>query len=153
MMNGLIPCLTGCSNVFGVGLIELGMTYSMEQAVLVNDMIPLIRRIAEGVAVDTETLSYEDIVQQGPGGNFIPLPRTMSGMASQTNPEFSDRNMIDEWVKAGKPEAIDQAHTRVMDILANHQVNLIEKDALDEIDGIVKAADKRLQCNQNHLRE
>ena len=145
MMNGLIPCLTGCSNVFGVGLIELGMTYSMEQAVLVNDMIPLIRRIAEGVAVDTETLSYEDIAQQGPGGNFIPLPRTMNGMFSQTKPEFSDRNMIDEWVKAGRPEAIDQAHDRVVDILTNHQINPIEKDALAEIDNIVKAADKRLQ--------
>ncbi len=145
MMNGLIPCLTGCSNVFGVGLIELGMTYSMEQAVLVNDMIPLIRRIAEGVAVDTETLSFEDIVQQGPGGNYIPLPRTMNGMFSQTKPEFSDRNMIDEWIKAGRPESIDQAHNRVVDILANHAVNPIEKDALAEIDNIVKAADRRLQ--------
>lgn len=145
MMNGLIPHLTGCSNVFGVGLIELGMTYSMEQAVLVNDMIPLIKRISEGVAVNTDTLSYEDIVQQGPGGNFIPLPRTMNGMFSQTNPEFSDRNMIDEWIKAGRPESISQAHDRVVDILNNHQVNAIEKDALVEINNIIKAADKRLQ--------
>lgn len=145
MMNGLIPALTGCSNVFGLGLIELGMTYSMEQAVLVNDMIPLIRRIAEGVVVDTDTLSYQDILDIGPGGDFIATEKTMNGMFGQSRPEFSDRNMIDEWVKEGRRTAVGMAHDRVVDILANHQVYAIEKDAMSEIDGIVAAADKRLQ--------
>ncbi len=53
--------------------------------------------------------------------------------------------MIDEWVKEGRRTAVGMAHDRVVDILANHQVYAIEKDAMSEIDGIVAAADKRLQ--------
>lgn len=145
MMGALMTALAGTTNVFGCGLIDLGMSYSMEQAVLVDDMIPLIRKCVGGIGVNDDTLSLGDIRNVGPGGNYIALPKTMSGMFAESNPAFFDRTMYDEWVGSGMNDCIDLAHEKVNDILANHEPAPIERDAMIEIDSIIKSADRRLQ--------
>ncbi len=143
-MNAMVPALVGTSNVFGGGLIELGMSYSMEQAALVDDMIPLIRKVIEGIDVCDDRISLEDITEVGPGGNFIPLPKTMNGMFGLSHPSLFDRNMYDEWAGQGMKDSLELAHEKVNDILTNHVPAAIEKDAMAEVDKIIKEADRRL---------
>lgn len=142
MMNGLVQNLAGVTNVFGAGLLELGMTFSLEQAVMVDDMIPLINKIKEGVEVNEETLMFDAIKQVGPGGDYIALPETMNGMFSHTAPQIFDRNMYDAWIGLGGKHTVELAHERVMDILANHEVAPVDEQAQARIKEIIAEADK-----------
>ena len=143
-MNGLTPALAGVSNVFGVGMIELGMTFSMEQAVMMDDLIPLIRKVMDGVVVNEETLSFDRILEAGVGGDFIATPESMSKMFDVSHPKIFDRTMYDEWKSNGGYYTVDVAHGKVMDILQNVQ-SPMEKDTAEEISKIVKEADRKIR--------
>ncbi len=142
MMNAMIQNLAGATNVFGAGLIELGMTFSLEQAVMVDDMIPLINKIKEGVEVTEETLMFDTIKEVGPGGEYIAQPSTLAGMFSHTAPKIFDRNMYDAWKGEGAKYTIELAHERVVDILQNHMVEPLTNDAQARIKEIIAEADK-----------
>mgnify|MGYP000874273573 CR=1 FL=1 len=143
-LNALLPALNGTSNVFGVGLIELGMTFSLEQAVMVNDMIPLIRHALEGFEVSSETLSIDAIKEVGIGGEFISRPETMAGMFGHTHPELFDRNMYEGWKNTGGKHTLELAHEKVQSILSEHVATPIEPGNLKEIQNIIREADKKV---------
>ncbi|MEA4978119.1 MAG: trimethylamine methyltransferase family protein [Methanomassiliicoccaceae archaeon] len=143
-LNAMLPALNGTSNVFGVGLIELGMTFSLEQAVMVNDMIPLVRRALEGFEVNSETLSIDAIKEVGVGGEFISRPETMAGMFGHTHPELFDRNMYDGWKSTGGRHTVELAHEKVRSILEEHVATPIDADDMKTIQNIIKEADKKV---------
>lgn len=143
-LNGLTPALAGASNIFGVGMIELGMTFSLEQAVMMDDLIPLIRKVMEGVAVDTETLSFDRIKEIGIGGDFIATQESMDKMFRVSHPKVFNRSMYDEWKGEGGIYTIDAAHSRVTDILQNIS-SPMDRDRSSELSRIVNEADKKIK--------
>ena len=143
-LNSLVPALAGASNIFGAGMIELGMTFSLEQAVMMDDLIPLIRKTMDGVVVNKETLSFDRIMEAGIGGDFIATPESMSKMFDVSHPRIFDRTMYDEWKGNGGQCTIDIAHSRVLDILQNTP-SPMDRDTTEEISKIVKEADIKIK--------
>ena len=135
--------MVGATSIYGCGMLGLGMSFSMEQLVIDNDMIGMMRYAKRGIEVNEKTLSVKAIQDVGIGGNFIGYPDTLENMDLPSMPEVLDRSMYDEWMSMGALDAMAKAHERVVDILNNHQVAPVDPDIRRDIDAIIKVADAK----------
>ena len=122
-------------------MLGLGMSFSMEQLVIDNDMIGMMRYAKKGIEVNEKTLSVKGIQEVGIGGNFIGYIDTLENMDLPSVPAVLDRSMYDEWMNKGAKWDVDLAHERVVDILTNYEPTPIENR--DLIDAVFKKADER----------
>lgn len=128
--------------IYGGGMLELGQTYSLEQQVIDNDIIMMERKFMEGIPVTDETLAVDAIKFIGIGNDFIAHPSTMEQIDLASDPEIFDRTMLGEWRANGKKDAVDRAHEKVVDILANHIVTPVPDDVMAAWEKIAKEADE-----------
>ena len=134
--------------IYGGGMLELGQTYSLEQQVIDNDIIMMERKFMEGIPVTDETLAVDAIKFIGIGNDFIAHPSTMEQIDLASDPEIFDRTMLGEWRANGKKDAVDRAHEKVVDILANHIVTPVPDDVMAAWEKIVKEADEAFLANK-----
>lgn len=141
-MTTLLPALSGANTIYGAGMLELGMTFSMEQLVIDNDIFSMVKKAMEGIPVSEETLSVESIQKVGVGNNFLALKQTRLLVDYPSNPMLIDRRMYGDWEAAGAKDLAAAAHEIVVDVLKNHQVKQIDADILKDMQAIVDKADK-----------
>lgn len=134
--------------IYGGGMLELGQTFSLEQQVIDNDIIMMERKFMEGIPVTDETLAVDAIKFIGIGNDFIAHPSTMEQIDLASDPEIFDRTMLGEWRANGKKDAVDRAHDKVVDILANHIVTPVPDDVMAAWEKIVKEADEAFLANK-----
>ena len=133
--------MVGATSIYGCGMLGLGMSFSMEQLVIDNDMIGMMRYAATGIDVNETTLSLDAIREVGIANTFIGHADTLANMDLVSQPFTLDRTMYDEWVGKGAKTDVDIAHERVVDILTNYQPDPIEHR--DLVDAVIKKADDR----------
>ncbi|MBQ4368572.1 MAG: trimethylamine methyltransferase family protein [Candidatus Methanomethylophilus sp.] len=141
-MTSLGAALAGVNMIYGGGMLELGQTFSLEQQVIDNDIIMMERKFMEGIPVTDETLAVDAIKFIGIGNDFIAHPSTMEQIDLASDPEIFDRTMLGEWRANGKKDAVDRAHDKVVDILANHIVTPVPDDVMAAWEKIAKEADE-----------
>ena len=146
-MNTLFPALSGANTLYGSGMLELGMTFSLEQLVLDNDMISMAKKAMQGIPVDEETLAVESIDQDGIGNNFLAHKTTRQNIDLPSSPMLLDRLMFGDWEMAGSKEIATVAHEKVVDIMKNHEVEAIDADLLKDMQAVVDEADKRFRAS------
>jgi len=122
-------------------MLELGVTFSMEQLVIDNDIIAMEIKAMEGVPITDETLAVDAIKEIGTGNDFLAHPDTMNNIDLASDPQVFDRYMIGDWKAAGSKSAVDVAHGIVEDVLKNHKVKPIDPAVLEKMKAIVKKAD------------
>ncbi len=133
--------MAGANNIYGCGMLELGMSFSMEQLVIDNDIIGNIKYAKRGVDVCPETLAVESIRSVGIGNNFLGDMETLSHTDLPSRPSVLDRTMYETWTKNGRKTDAELAHEKVEDILKNHNCTPIEHR--DLVDLVIKKADDR----------
>ena len=141
-MTCLLPALAGANTLYGAGMLELGMTFSMEQLVIDNDIIKMTKKVLQGVPVNEETLSVESIQKVGIGNNFLALKQTRQLVNYPSDPMLIDRRMFGDWAAAGSKDLAAAAHEKVVDVLKNHVVKPIDADLLKDMKAVVDRADK-----------
>ena len=146
-MTTLFPALSGANTLYGSGMLELGMTFSLEQLVLDNDMISMAKKAMQGIPVDEETLAVESIDQVGIGNNFLAHKTTRQNIDLPSSPMLLDRLMFGDWEMAGSKEIATVAHEKVVDIMKNHEVEAIDADLLKDMQAVVDEADKRFRAS------
>ncbi|KKG10111.1 trimethylamine:corrinoid methyltransferase [Methanosarcina sp. 2.H.T.1A.6] len=141
-MTCLLPSLAGANTLYGAGMLELGMTFSMEQLVIDNDIIKMTKKALMGVPVTEETLAVESIQKVGIGNNFLSLKQTRQLVNYPSDPMIIDRRMFGDWAAAGAKDLATAAHEKVVDVLKNHVVKPIDADILKDMKAVVDRADK-----------
>jgi trimethylamine---corrinoid protein Co-methyltransferase len=123
-------------------MLELGMTFSMEQLVIDNDIIKMTKKVLQGVPVNEETLAVESIQKVGIGNNFLALKQTRMLVNYPSDPMLIDRRMFGDWAAAGSKDLAAAAHDKVVDVLKNHVVKPVDPDTLKNMKAVVDRADK-----------
>lgn len=121
-------------------MVELGMTFSMEQLVIDNEIIRMFKKTMEGVRIDDETLDVENIKAGGVGCDFIGAETTLNNMGIQSNPTVFNRDMLGQWISAGSKDVVEVAHAVVEDVMANYDVLPIPEDRLKAMDAVMERA-------------
>lgn len=147
-MTTLLPALAGANTLYGAGMLELGMTFSMEQLVFDNDMISMTKKAMQGIPVSEETLAVEAIQQVGIGNNFLAHKTTRKNIDLPSNPMLINRLMYGDWAAAGSKDLATVAHEKVVDVMKNHEVMPIDADLLKDMKAIVDRADKAFREGQ-----
>ena len=134
----LLPALAGCNLIYGMGMLELGMTFSFEQLVIDNEMAAIVKRVVKGIKVTDETLAVELIKKVGSGQDFLAQKHTREYMrAEQSKVKLIDRRMRGAWQKRGGKDVVETAKEEVQSILKNHKPVPLESEVAGKLRSIV----------------
>ncbi|MHB1345468.1 MAG: trimethylamine methyltransferase family protein [Thermoleophilia bacterium] len=135
----LVEALAGSNLIHDVGYMESGMSNSLAQVVICDEVIGWIRRFMDPIVVDEETLALELIERIAPMGDYLAEDHTMAHYEEDWYPGLFDQSSHDKWVKAGSLRLGEKAARRVDHLLETHQVEDLSPDVLEQLDAIIAA--------------
>jgi len=105
------------------GMMASLLGFSLEQAVIDNEIVGAVQRTISGIDVSDDALSLETIRSvclDGPG-HFLGAQQTLQRMQSDyLYPSVGDRTTPKEWDEQGRSATVERAAKRLADILAGH---------------------------------
>ena len=139
--SGLSLVLGGADLICGIGLLEDARTLWLEQLFIDDEMVNMIRRIAEGVVVDDAHLALDVIEKVGIGGTFLGQRHTMDHLRKEHFiPKLVDRRSFDLWTSDGRKSMEERARARVREALARPPPDPLAAETVRALDGIIDAA-------------
>ena len=136
--------MAGANLIYGLGMIEMGMTIDYGQLVMDNEFAKMIKHTVQGIPVNDETLAVDAIHEIGIGKDFLSHESTYKGMRSLTAPQLIDRKTRENWEAEGSTTIHERALQVAKDILENYNPDPIPDAALAEMRAIVEEAEKEL---------
>ena len=143
-LTGLMPALAGANLIYGLGMIESGMTFDFGQLVMDNELAGMIKLCVGGIPVSDETLALDVIGEIGPFGDFLSHDHTMRHMRRQSQPALIDRRVREEWTAAGSTPLHERALVEARRILATHVPDPLPDGAADQLAAIIRDAEREL---------
>ena len=136
--------MAGANLIYGLGMIEMGMTIDFGQLVMDNEFAGMIKHAVQGVLVNDETLAADVIREIGVGKDFLSHESTYRHMRSQSQPKLIDRNMREDWTAAGSTDIYQRSLEQAKFILENHKPDPLPDGAAETIRSIVEEAEAEL---------
>jgi trimethylamine--corrinoid protein Co-methyltransferase len=140
-----VAALAGASYIYGAGLIDQGITLDHTQLVIDDEIAGMIKRIVAGVEVSDETLMLDEIHAVGSWSDFLSRDLTLAHTRDFSAPALFDRRVYEAWMEDGGTSAYECARIEARRILAEHEVEPLDKDIQQEIDAILAAAERGLK--------
>ena len=136
--------MAGANLIYGLGMIEMGMTIDYGQMVMDNEFARMIKYLVQGIPVNDETLAVDVIKEIGVGKDFLSHASTYKHMRTQSQPKLIDRRMREDWQAAGGTDIYQRALEEAKYILENHKPDPLPDTVLSEIRSIVEEAEAEL---------
>lgn len=136
--------MAGANLIYGLGMIEMGMTIDYGQMVMDNEFARMIKYLVQGIPVNDETLAVDVIKEIGVGKDFLSHESTYQHMRTQSQPKLIDRRMREDWQAAGGKDIYHRALEEARYILENHKPDPLPDDVLAAIRSIVEEAEAEL---------
>ena len=137
--NCLMAALSGANLIHDVGFIESGISTSLLQMVIADEVIGQVKQMVKGIRVDKETLAVDLIEKVGPGGHYMTEEHTYENFKKHWwFPTIFNRRRYDFWVNEGCPDLADLAREKLKGIIETHQPTPLEVKTKEKINSIVK---------------
>lgn len=143
-LTGLLPALAGANLIYGLGMIEMGMTIDFGQLVMDNEFAKMIKFVLHGIPVNDEMLATDVIHEIGIGKDFLGHISTLNHMNSQSQPKLIDRKMRQRWQAAGSTDIYQRALEEARHILKTHKPDPLPDDVLAAMRAIVEETEEEL---------
>ena len=143
-LTGLLPALAGANVIYGLGMIESGMTFDFGQLVMDDEFAGMIKQVVRGIRVDDEGLAIDVIDDIGPFGDFLSHDHTMAHMREQSQPAVIDRRVREDWTTSGSLTIQDRALAKARKILETHEPDPLPEGAAEELSAIIRSAEREL---------
>jgi len=132
-----MAALAGANLIYGLGMLESGVTMDFAQLVLDDEIAGLIKHTVAGFAVNDETLMVEDIDKVGSSGDFLALESTLRNMRAFSQPKLLDRRIRPEWEADGATTATERAAERARQILETHVPQPLAEGVGERLEAII----------------
>jgi trimethylamine--corrinoid protein Co-methyltransferase len=136
--------LAGANLIYGLGMLESGVTFDFGQLVMDNEIARMIKHVVGGIPVSDETLMVDEINAVGAFGDFLSLDSTLRHMREQSQPTFIDRRVRDDWQSAGASDMLQRATAAAVRILEEYQPEPLPAEVAAELRTIVESAERDL---------
>ena len=143
-LTGLMPALAGANLIYGLGMIESGMTFDFGQLVMDDEFAAMIKQCVGGIPVSDETLAIDVIGEVGPFGDFLSHDHTMAHMRSTSQPALIDRRVRDEWAAMGSSTLHERALVKARAIIETHVPEPLPEGVPEKLAAIIAAAEREL---------
>jgi trimethylamine---corrinoid protein Co-methyltransferase len=126
--------------IMNSGMFATGLTISLEQLVLDDEINGIIRRLHRGIQVDKNTIGSQVINSVGPKGSFLMEEHTMDFLYSDEFREVkvSNTNNYDNWMAAGAPTVEKTASMIVENFLREGNGKILNDEIIKKLNGIIK---------------
>ncbi|NIO72221.1 MAG: trimethylamine methyltransferase [Anaerolineae bacterium] len=136
--------LGGANLIHDLGYLESGLTGSLAQLVICDEIVGWLGHFVAPVEVNEETLALDLIDEIGPDGQFLDTEHTLTHFREHWYPTVFDRHNYDKWQAAGGKSLAERAAQRVEEILAEHQPEPLPDDVAQAIKAVVRQTKKRM---------
>jgi trimethylamine---corrinoid protein Co-methyltransferase len=136
----ILESLAGAQMAHDVGYLDSGLTNSIEQVVICDEIIAYAKQFMKEVEVNEETLALDVIHAVGLDGDFISQKHTMRHFREDWYPKLFERQNYDGWKNAGGKSLRERAREKVLGILENHKPEPLPMDVQRMIDHVVEKA-------------
>jgi trimethylamine--corrinoid protein Co-methyltransferase len=143
-ITSMLPALAGANVIYGLGMLEMGITFDLAQLVLDHEIAGMVLHSLDGIVVNDDTLSVDVIRELGIGKDYMSHESTYKHMKSQSQAQIIDRRMREDWEAAGSTDIYKRAHDKVIDILETYEPAPLPANVLNTIQSIVEEAEKEL---------
>jgi trimethylamine--corrinoid protein Co-methyltransferase len=136
-----------CSDlIVNGGMFSTGLTVSLEQLVVDNELFSYMKRLSSGIEVCDDTLALDIIEKVGPKGSYLGDDHTLRYLRSDEHwdPMISTREIYENWRVGGKKGIVDKANEKATSILQNHRVIELSTQKKREIQKVIKNAENFL---------
>ena len=139
-----MTALAGANLIYGLGMLEMGVTFDYGQLVMDNEFAQMIKYCIRGIPVNDETLSVDVIKEIGPFKDFVSHEQTYKHMKSISHPKLIDRRNRDKWTAKGATDLYGRAMEEARRIARTHQPVELPEDIRRELRAIVEETETEL---------
>jgi trimethylamine--corrinoid protein Co-methyltransferase len=138
--------------IYGLGMLEMGITFDFGQLVMDNDFAGMIKHAVRGIPVNDDTLSVDIIHEVGPFKEFVSHENTYQNMRITSRPKLIDRSRRDDWKSKGARDLYGRATEEARRILETHKPPRLPETAVAEIQGIIRETEAELGVGKGAKR-
>jgi trimethylamine---corrinoid protein Co-methyltransferase len=133
--------LAGGQIIHDMGYLESGLTYSLAQLAICDEIVSWLRAFGREIEVTDETLALDVIAKAGPDGGYLHTEHTLKHFRERWYPDLFERNTYEGWQDKGGESLYERAVTKVETILGEHQAEPLPDKTLHELQRIVQRAE------------
>jgi trimethylamine---corrinoid protein Co-methyltransferase len=134
----LLETLAGAQLAHDVGYLDSGMTNSIEQVVICDELIAYTKHFMRGLEINEDTLALDLIDQIGPDGDYLSTEHTLKHYREDWYPKLFDRNNYDTWQRKGAKTLRQRAREKALKILETHLPEPLPAEVQQQLDSIVE---------------
>jgi trimethylamine--corrinoid protein Co-methyltransferase len=117
-----LPALAGANVIYGLGMLEMGITFDFAQLVIDNEIAEMIKYAVRGIDISDYNMATEVIKEVGIGGEFVTHGHTFDNFrTAQSHSELFDRGMREGWATMGGKDLLERATEKAKWVLENHK--------------------------------
>lgn len=140
----LIDAMAGGHLIHDSGYLESGLTGSLAQLAICDEIIAWIRPFLKPVEIDAETLALDLIDQLGPDRSFLDTAHTRKHFRERWYPALIERFNYAAWEKKGGQTLAQRAAAKVEQLLSTHKPKPLSESAAKAVHAIVEQATTRV---------
>jgi len=132
--------LAGSHLVHDIGYLESGLTGSLVQVLICNEIIDWIKTSLAEVEINDQTLALDIIDEVGPDGDFLNTDHTLKHFRSRWYPTLIERGNHAQWLEYGGKDLGQRAAEQVDKLLNDHQPETLPQDIQKRLQEIIQIA-------------
>jgi trimethylamine--corrinoid protein Co-methyltransferase len=136
----MFDAVVGSQLVHDIGYLESGLSGSLAQIVICDEILTWVKRALHPVEITTETLALELIHETSPDGQYLDKKHTVRHFRDQWHPLLFERYNYEGWVKKGSKTLAERAAERVNEILNTHKTEPLPEKVKEALRAIVENA-------------
>lgn len=143
-MTLLTDVLAGGNIVHDLGYLESGLTGSLVQLTICDEILNWIAHFVKGVDVSDEALCLDLIDEIGPDGFYLDHDHTFEHFRERWYPDLFERDNYDGWLAKGGQTLAERATAKVNQILAGHRPEPLPPEVAQQVRAIVERAEQQI---------
>lgn len=143
-LSVLIAGLSGANLIHDTGFIESAITGSLQQVVMMDEVIGMVKHVLRGIPVTPESMAVDVIDRVGPGGQYLTDDHTLKHFKTEFwFPTLLDRKQWEGWEAAGGKSLGERVQEKLNYILDTYEAPLLLERTRERIDAILAEAEAR----------
>lgn len=146
-ISNMCAICAGNDLIMNSGMFATGLTISLEQLVLDDEINGIIRRLHRGIEVNANTIGVQVINSVGPKGSFLTEEHTLEFLESGEFREVkvSNINNYDNWLAEGAPLVEQTANKIVKEYLKAGNNKVLENNIIGKLDRVIKGFESNIK--------
>jgi trimethylamine--corrinoid protein Co-methyltransferase len=137
--------LSGGNIIHDMGYLESGLTFSLAQLAICQEIVSWIEAFFNVIELSEETLALDLIAQLRDEGNYLETDHTMAHYRDRWYPNLLGRDSYESWLGKGGKDLGERASEFVEQVLTNHQPEPLPDDVRQQLRHIVQESQNRSQ--------